>query len=290
MSELIYTSYRDTELISNRSILYNASEEDITDFFESMYLSQHKQMVNQLESKQAKLSEIREKLDEFPSTEKSSVEYKNLQAFASRVDNSIHKLDHDLSNLEQNVHLQRVLKREKQKLHKEAEQRGNEALERYREEATKRFEEVIKRNQEARAEALKNSQKREQPVEQPKQEEPTVTDNKLKYLLFRLFLMSLSLVFPLIMLEAPIFLIVITPFIVYSPLLFKSLAYGNIVYCLCYILRPILYVWGLIVAVQGEQDFFAIAFYILLGLQAIDIVKTFIATILSIILLFTYKE
>jgi hypothetical protein len=49
-------------------------------------------------------------------------------------------------------------------------------------------------------------------------------------------------------------------------------------------------VWGLVVTVQGEQDFFAIAFYIFMGLQAIDIIKKFVVTVLNLIISFTDKN
>ena len=52
------------------------------------------------------------------------------------------------------------------------EQEGEEALARYRQEKEKEAEELLKKYREQRAEALKNSKKREQPVEQPKQGKP----------------------------------------------------------------------------------------------------------------------
>ena len=287
MSEIIYTSYRDTECISNRSILYNAPEEEMTSCIEKMYLTQYKHTVDQIESKQAKLSEIREKIRDFPSTEENSVEYKNLQAFASRVSNTIDKLDHELSNLEQTVRIQQILKREKQKLIERERELGEKAIEKYYEDKMKEAEEFAKRYEESRAEAWKN---KKQPIEQLEQEAPTGTGKGINYILFLLSLNAFSLVIPLIILEAPIWVICVVTLFLFMPAILMSKLLFLVSLHLYNIARPILYVCGLIVAVQGKQDFFAIAFYILLGLQALSIIKNFIYTTLNIFLLFTYKE
>lgn len=110
------------------------------------------------------------------------------------------------------------------------------------------------------------------------------------YVYIRIFLLSLSIVLPLIMIDAPIWVICIVTFLLFSPLLFGSILYAAIVYCLYDIVRPILYVCGLIVTIQGEQDFFAISFYILMGLQAINIIKRFIGTVMGLILAVTENK
>lgn len=179
MSEIIYTSYRDTDCISNRSLLYNASEEDTSNYIEKMYLTQYKQTVDQIEFKQTKLSEIREKIREFPSTEENSIEHKNLQAFASRIANTINELEHDLSNLEQTALLQRVLIRENQKLMERERELGEKAIEKYYEDKTKEVEEFVKRYEESRAEVLKN---RKQAIEKPVQQEAKPKKSRIKKL------------------------------------------------------------------------------------------------------------
>lgn len=110
------------------------------------------------------------------------------------------------------------------------------------------------------------------------------------YIYILVFLRSLSLTLPLIMLDAPIWVICLATFILFSPLLFGSLLYTGIVYCLYDIVRPILYIWGLVVTIQGKQDFFAIAFYVLMGLQIVNIIKRFLGTVCGVILAFTNKE
>ena len=102
---------------------------------------------------------------------------------------------------------------------------------------------------------------------------------KDNFLYIRIFLMSLSLTIALVMVDASSILIAITTFFLFSPLLFGSLTYATIVYIIYDIVRPILYIWALVVTIQGEQDFIATAFYILAALQAINILKRFFGTI-----------
>lgn len=173
MSNEIKINYRDYENCdSNRSLLYNASEVDITDYTEKIYLQQYKQIVDQIKSKQVKLSEIRKKLRDLSLDEenKDSVEYKNLQAFAVRVANSINKLDRELINLKRTVPLQRVLEREKQKAMEKEREDGKKILEEYRNIERKKQEELLKRYQE-RVEAKK---KEKQLSEKPKQKKSKI--------------------------------------------------------------------------------------------------------------------
>lgn len=114
--------------------------------------------------------------------------------------------------------------------------------------------------------------------------------NENRFVNFKLFLMSLSLTLSLMMLDAPIWLIGISTLLVFSPFLFNSFTYATFLYCAYDIIRPILYTWALVVTIQGKQDFFAIAFYILAGLQAISIIKRFIGTIGIIIVALTEKN
>lgn len=113
-------------------------------------------------------------------------------------------------------------------------------------------------------------------------------DNTFNY--FQIFLLSLSLTLPLIMVNTPVWLIAIVTFLMFSPALFGSVLYAVILYCIYDIIRPILYVWGLVVAIQGKQDLFTVVFYILVVLQAVDIVKRFIGTVSGLIFALTNKE
>lgn len=114
--------------------------------------------------------------------------------------------------------------------------------------------------------------------------------NHENYLLSQLFLMQLSLILPLIMLDAPMLLILAVPLLVFSPLLFNSTPYATIVFCAYDIIRPILYIWALVVTIGGKQDFFAIAFYIIAALQIMSIAKRFIGTIGLIVIALTEEK
>ena len=114
--------------------------------------------------------------------------------------------------------------------------------------------------------------------------------NQENHVLFQLFLMELSLGIPLIMLDAPLWLILMATFLIFTPMLFGSFTYATILYCSYDVIRPILYIWALVVTILGVQDLFAIAFYILAGLQALSIVKRFIGTIGIIIIALTERK
>lgn len=115
-------------------------------------------------------------------------------------------------------------------------------------------------------------------------------NNQENYNIFMLFLMELSLSIALIMLNAPLWIIIVATFLIFSPLLFGSIAYAAVIFCTYDILRPILYIWAFVVTVQGKQDFFAIAFYILATLQIFSIVKRFIGTIGIILIALTDRK
>lgn len=94
--------------------------------------------------------------------------------------------------------------------------------------------------------------------------------------------MALSLTLPLLMLDAPIWLMTVVDIIILSPMLFWSQSLAVIVPRAYYLIKPILYIWALVVTILGAQDFFAIAFYILMGLQIPKMIMNFIGTIISI--------
>ena len=102
--------------------------------------------------------------------------------------------------------------------------------------------------------------------------------------------MQMSLSIPLVMLDAPLWVTLLAPLLVYTPLLIYSMAYTTLLLCAYDIVRPALYVWALVVTICGVQDFFAIAFYIIVALQIFSIIKRFIGTIGIIIIALTEKK
>ena len=109
-------------------------------------------------------------------------------------------------------------------------------------------------------------------------------------ILFLMSLMFISLTLPLVMLEAPIWLIAVIGALIYSPIIFASGWLTVVVGYGYHLARPVLYICALIVTIQGEQDFFAIAFYILMGLQIINIIKGFLGTVFVIYSNIVLKE
>ena len=100
------------------------------------------------------------------------------------------------------------------------------------------------------------------------------------YTLIKTFFMSLSLTIALVMLNTPFWLISIATLFLFSPLFFSSFAYATLVQLAYDLGRPILYIWALVVTIQGKQDFIAIAFYILIALQITTIVKRCVGTLI----------
>lgn len=101
-------------------------------------------------------------------------------------------------------------------------------------------------------------------------------------ILFLMSLMFISLTVPIVMLDAPIWLIAVIGALIYSPIIFASGWLTVVVGYGYHLARPVLYICALIVTIQGKQDFLAIAFYILMGLQIISIIKGFLGTVFVI--------
>ena len=115
-------------------------------------------------------------------------------------------------------------------------------------------------------------------------------NSRENFAVFQIFLMELSLTIPLVMLDAPIWIIFVATFLMFSPLLLGSFTYAAILYSSYDFVRPILYIWALVVTIGGKQDFFAITFYVLFGLQLLSIVKRLIGTIGIIIIAITDRN
>lgn len=113
-------------------------------------------------------------------------------------------------------------------------------------------------------------------------------ENKLLWF-FVLRMVSVSI--PLIILDAHMIVILLVNLLVFLPQLVAPIvsmesalavfSFSDLLYHL--LLRPCLYVAALVVSVQGPQDFIAIAFYILAGVQAFNIIKSFLGYIISLV-------
>lgn len=101
------------------------------------------------------------------------------------------------------------------------------------------------------------------------------------YLLRQLFLMSLSLTVPLIMIGASFWVITLVTIIIFATALSGKVGIAYIYRVLHnIILRPGLYIWALIVTISGPQDVVAIGFYIVLACQLKNIIANFIGEII----------
>ena len=145
-------SDRDTDSVSNRSLLANALESVAQNDIERGKLKQYKEKIALIESEQAKLAEIRAKIKElsFAKGARDTQAIKSLQFEANQTANRINTYDKQLLNLESTKALKDVLQREKEMAYKRAEKRGKEALSAYREKAAKTQRELMTRYQESR--------------------------------------------------------------------------------------------------------------------------------------------
>ena len=160
-------SERDTESVSNRSLLANAFEGVAQNDIEKKRLQEYKGKISLIESEERKLSELNEKIKElsFAKGPKDTKKIRDLQFEAKQTANRISTYDKQLLRLEASKPLQDVLTREKKMAYKRAEQKGKEALAAYRERATKTQRELMDRYKESRknavAKARETAEKRE---------------------------------------------------------------------------------------------------------------------------------
>ena len=154
-------SDRDTDSVSNRSLLANALESVAQNDIEKTKLTQYKEKIALIESEQKKLEETRAKIKElsFAKGARDTEAIKKLQFDANQIANRINTYDKQLLNLESTKALKGVLEREKSMLRKRLEQKGKESLAAYREKATKTQRELLTRYQEARKNAVEGRNK-----------------------------------------------------------------------------------------------------------------------------------
>ena len=158
-------SDRDSDGISNRTLLANALESVAQNDIEKNKLKQYKEKIALIESEQKKLGEIREKANELrikkgrtPSETKT---LRDLDAEATQIANRINTYDRQLLNLESTTALKNVLQREKEMAYKKAKKEGQEALAKQKEKDAKTIREVMTRYQESRKKAVEGRNKTE---------------------------------------------------------------------------------------------------------------------------------
>ena len=259
-------SERDTEgSVSNRSLLYKAVESDMQNDLEREYLRKYKETMHQIESEQLKLSKIRTMLKEL-SSDFSTINTAKIESLKEAADDSatlIDVYDRYLLDLEATPTLQTILERENALLRKRFEQQSKESLASYRENAAKEAEEIIKRYREQRQEALKrlNEQEalsnREQVSETPKKEPKMVlSESNLKERLSN----SLGNI-GIILFYITRLIIAVLPFVMIGGNFFFTLLLITINTFVPFA-SVVFWIWGLVCAINGVQDFWAILYYI----------------------------
>ena len=154
-------SERDTESVSNRSLLANALESAAQNDIERQRLEEYRGKIDMLNAEEQKLSELRAEIKElsFAKGQKDTNRIGELQFEANETANRINTIDEQLLRLEAAKPLQNVLQREKKLAYKRAEQKGKEALAAYRERAVNKQREIIDRYQESRAKGVERRKK-----------------------------------------------------------------------------------------------------------------------------------
>ena len=154
-------SDRDTESVSNRSLLANAFEGIAKNDIERQKIQEYKDKIDLINSEERKLSELNEKIKElsFSKGPKDTKGIRDLQFEAKQTANRISTYDKQLLRLEASKPLQDVLTREKKMAYQRAEKKGKEALEAYREKAMKTQRELLDRWEESRKRGVDSRQR-----------------------------------------------------------------------------------------------------------------------------------
>ena len=148
-------SERDTDSVSNRSLLANALESVAQNDIERKKIQEYKEKISLINAEEENLRALNKQLI----IEKDPKNIRMLQFEANQAANRINTYDRQLLRLEASKPLKDVLTREKKMAFDRGVQKGKEALEAYRERAEKKQQETIERYQESRKRGVENRQK-----------------------------------------------------------------------------------------------------------------------------------
>ena len=154
-------SERDTESVSNRSLLANALEGAAQNDIERNRLQEYKGKISLIEAEERKLGELTQKIRDlsFAKGPKDTKAIRDLQFEATQTANRISTYDKQLLRLEASKPLQNVLDREKKMAYQRAEKKGKDALAAYREKSAKTQRELLDRWQESRKKGIESREK-----------------------------------------------------------------------------------------------------------------------------------
>ena len=158
-------SDRDTDAVSNRTLLANALETVAQNDIEKTKLTQYKEKIALIESEQAKLNNIKAEANSLRFTKgRTAAETKKMRDLdfeANQTANRINTYDKQLLNLESTKALKNVLEREKTILRKRLEKQGKEALKAQSAKNAETVREIMNRNAESRKVAVEGRHKTE---------------------------------------------------------------------------------------------------------------------------------
>lgn len=148
-------SDRDTESVSNRSLLANAFE-GIAKPEEQKKVQEYKDKIALINAEEQKLRELNQQIKElsFAKGPKDTKKLKALRFDANQAANRINTYDKQLLRLEASQPLQDVLAREKKRAYAKAAQRGREALAEYKAKAKAQQKETVDKWRESRKTAV----------------------------------------------------------------------------------------------------------------------------------------
>lgn len=145
-------SERDTESLSNRSLLANAFEGLAQNDVEKAKMAEYKENIAAINEQERILHETNAEIRElsFGTGTRDQARLRALRDEAAKAANRIDTYDRKLLRLEASKPLQNVLERAKTKAYKKAKDEGKKALEAYREKAEARQQEISERYRESK--------------------------------------------------------------------------------------------------------------------------------------------
>ena len=154
-------SDRDTDSVSNRSLLANAFEGLAQTDAEKNKIQEYKSKISLIEAEEKKLRELNAQIKELSFAEgpRDTKKINALRFDATQAANRINTYDKQLLRLEASKPLQDVLAREKKRAYKKAAQEGKKALAKQKEKSAKTQRELIDRWKETRKKAIENRDK-----------------------------------------------------------------------------------------------------------------------------------
>ena len=154
---------RNTESVSNRSLLANAFEGLAQNDIERRKIQEYKEKIALINNEEKKLRSLNKQIKDmsFSKGNHDAGKLRELQFDAQQTANRINTYDRQLLRLEASRPLQDVLTREKKMAFDRGVQRGKDALEAYRERTEKKQQEIIERYQESRKRGVENRHKTE---------------------------------------------------------------------------------------------------------------------------------